>query len=255
MKTCDDLSFKVLTSGRPWYNVSGMNGGMVLMDREKQVVGIVEDDEQMCAEVADLLKKYGYGTAFYTDYEHIAEEIGQDTPDILLLDVNLPYKDGYEICREIRRKYAFPIIMLTAQDSAMDEVMALKCGADDFIAKPYHPQVLAAHIETVARRASRQPAGNMVTHKGVTLNMASAVISYQDKSAELTRNELKILYALMRKPDRIVAREEIMNDLWQEGQFIDENTLNVNVGRLRKKLADIGAADYLETKRGMGYKV
>lgn len=225
------------------------------MDRERQKIGIVEDEEQMRREVADLLKKYGYDTAVYTDFEHIMEEIERDTPDLLLLDVNLPYKDGYEICREIRGKYGFPIIMLTAQDSAMDEVMALKCGADDFIAKPYHPQVLAAHVETVARRAGKQPAGNRITHKGVTLDTASAVITYQDKSAELTRNELKILYSLMLKPGRIVAREEIMNSLWQEGQFIDENTLNVNVGRLRKKLADIGADDYLETKRGMGYKV
>lgn len=225
------------------------------MEKKKQKVGIAEDEEQMRREVADLLKKYGYDAVSYTDFECITEEIGQNVPDVLLLDVNLPYKDGYELCREIREKYVFPIIMLTAQDSAMDEVMALKCGADDFVAKPYHPQVLAAHIETALRRTSQQPAGNTLTHKGVILNTASAVITYQEKSAELTRNELKILYALMQKPDQIVARDEIMNSLWQDGQFIDENTLNVNIGRLRKKLADIGAADYLETKRGMGYKV
>lgn len=224
------------------------------MDGQKQIVGIVEDEEQMRMEVADLLKKYGYDTVSYTDFEHIMDAVGRNTPDLLLLDVNLPYKDGYEICREIREKYAFPIIMLTAQDSVMDEVMGLKCGADDFVAKPYHPQVLAAHIETIFRRTLQQT-GNTVTHKGVTLNTASAVITYQDRSAELTRNELKILYALMQKPDQIVARDEIMNSLWQDGQFIDENTLNVNIGRLRKKLADIGAAEYLQTKRGMGYKV
>lgn len=225
------------------------------MDSRKKKIGIIEDEEQMRVEVSGLLKKYGYDTALYTDFEHIMEEVEKDTPDILLLDVNLPYKDGYEICREIREQYTFPVIMLTAQDSAMDEVMALKCGADDFVAKPYHPQVLVAHIETVARRTLQQSAGTMVTHKGVRLNTASAVITYQDRSAELTRNELKILYVLMQKPDRIVARDEIMNGLWQEGQFIDENTLNVNIGRLRKKLADIGAADYIETKRGMGYRV
>lgn len=225
------------------------------MDSRKQKIGIIEDEEQMRVEVSGLLKKYGYDTALYTDFEHIMEEVEKDTPDILLLDVNLPYKDGYEICREIREQYTFPVIMLTAQDSAMDEVMALKCGADDFVAKPYHPQVLVAHIETVARRTLQQSAGTMVTHKGVRLNTASAVITYQDRSVELTRNELKILYILMQKPDRIVARDEIMNGLWQEGQFIDENTLNVNIGRLRKKLADIGAADYIETKRGMGYRV
>lgn len=225
------------------------------MDSRKQKIGIIEDEEQMRVEVSGLLKKYGYDTALYTDFEHIMEEVEKDTPDILLLDVNLPYKDGYEICREIREQYTFPVIMLTAQDSAMDEVMALKCGADDFVAKPYHPQVLVAHIETVARRTLQQSAGTMVTHKGVRLNTASAVITYQGRSAELTRNELKILYVLMQKPDRIVARDEIMNGLWQEGQFIDENTLNVNIGRLRKKLADIGAADYIETKRGMGYRV
>lgn len=225
------------------------------MDGKKQKVGIVEDEEQMRMEVEDLLKRYGYETVSYTDFEHICETVGQDTPDILLLDVNLPYKDGYEICREIRERYTFPIVMLTAQDSAMDEVMALKCGADDFVAKPYHPQVLTAHIDTIMRRVSDQSAGNRITHKGVTLNTASAVVNCQDKSVELTKNELKILYVLMQKPDRIVTREEIMGSLWQDGQFIDENTLNVNIGRLRKKLADIGAADYLETRRGMGYKV
>lgn len=225
------------------------------MVRKEQKVGIVEDEEQMRIEIADLLKRYGYGTIAYTDFVHIMEAVRQDTPDLLLLDVNLPYRDGYEICREIRERYAFPIIMLTAQDSAMDEVMALKCGADDFVAKPYHPRVLAAHIGAVLKRSLLQPAGNTMIHKGVTLDITSAVITYQDKCAELTRNELKILYTLMQKPGQIVARDEIMNGLWQEGQFIDENTLNVNIGRLRKKLAEIGAAEYLETKRGMGYKV
>lgn len=225
------------------------------MVRKEQKVGIVEDEGQMRMEIADLLKRYGYGTISYTDFVHIMEAVRQDTPDLLLLDVNLPYRDGYEICREIREQYAFPIIMLTAQDSAMDEVMALKCGADDFVAKPYHPQVLAAHIEAVLKRTLQQPAGNTMIHKGVTLDTASAAVTYQDKRAELTRNELKILYTLMQKPGQIVARDEIMDSLWQEGQFIDENTLNVNIGRLRKKLAEIGAAEYLETKRGMGYKV
>lgn len=225
------------------------------MLRKEQKIGIVEDEEQMRREIADLLKRYGYDTTAYTDFVHIIEAVQQNTPDLLLLDVNLPYRDGYEICREIREQFAFPIIMLTAQDSAMDEVMALKCGADDFVAKPYHPQVLAAHIETVLKRTLQQPTGNTITHKGVTLNMTSAVITYQDRHAELTRNELKILHTLMQKPGQIVARDEIMNGLWQEGQFIDENTLNVNIGRLRKKLAEIGATEYLETKRGMGYKV
>lgn len=225
------------------------------MVRKEHKVGIVEDEEQMRMEIAALLKRYGYGTIAYTDFVHIMEAVLQDTPDLLLLDVNLPYRDGYELCREIRERYVFPIIMLTAQDSAMDEVMALKCGADDFVAKPYHPQVLAAHIEAVLKRTLQQPAGNTITHKGVTLDTTSAVITYQGKRAELTRNELKILYTLMQKPEQIVARDEIINGLWQEGQFIDENTLNVNIGRLRKKLAEIGATKYLETKRGMGYKV
>lgn len=225
------------------------------MVRKEHKVGIVEDEEQMRMEIAALLKRYGYGTIAYTDFVHIMEAVLQDTPDLLLLDVNLPYRDGYELCREIRERYVFPIIMLTAQDSAMDEVMALKCGADDFVAKPYHPQVLAAHIEAVLKRTLQQPAGNTITHKGVTLDTTSAVITYQGRRAELTRNELKILYTLMQKPEQIVARDEIINGLWQEGQFIDENTLNVNIGRLRKKLAEIGATKYLETKRGMGYKV
>lgn len=218
-------------------------------------IGIIEDEEQMRKEVADLLKRYDYEVFAYLDYEHIVEEVGNQTPDLLLLDVNLPYKDGYEICREIRGMLSIPIIMLTAQDSAMEEVMALKSGADDFVAKPYHPQVLLAHIETVLSRTKEGSDRNGIACKGLILNLNSGTIKYQNREMELTKNEIRILALLMERQGNIVSRDDLMNALWQDGQFVDENTLNVNVGRLRKKIEEIGLADFIHTKRGMGYNV
>lgn len=219
------------------------------------VIGIVEDEEQIRVELADLLKRYGHTAKCYTEFDQIAASVQKEIPDLLLLDVNLPYKDGYEICREIREKLSLPIIMLTAQDSAMEEVMALKSGADDFVAKPYHPQVLLAHIEAVAKRVSAQSAKSQITCKGVTLDRTAGVLEYQGEQVELTKNELRILNLLMGHQGEIVSREDIMAELWQDGQFVDENTLNVNIGRLRKKLEALGVEHFLETKRGMGYRI
>jgi DNA-binding response OmpR family regulator len=216
---------------------------------------IIEDDEAMCEELIKLLERYEYETAFCKDFQNVIENVVLHNPDLVLLDINLPYKDGYEICRELRTKMEVPIIMLTAQNSVMEEVMGLKTGADDFIAKPYHPQVLLAHIESVLKRVGVNRENSSLCYQGVQLDLGSGKIVYEKRNRELTKNEIRILQLVMRQPGQIVSREEIMEELWQSGQFIDENTLNVNIVRLRKKLSEIGLDDFVKTKRGMGYLI
>lgn len=223
--------------------------------RDKVRIYIVEDEEHIRQELILLFNQYGYDVFYCEKFDKVVEDIINQQPDLILLDINLPYKDGYTLCREIRSNQDTPIIMLTGQDSALEEVMSLEAGADDFIGKPYHPKVLLAHIEAVLKRTSAQPVSNEIIVKGVSLDRSLAVLCFREKKVELTRNEFRILNQLMSNPDTIVSREEIMEELWQDGQFIDENTLNVNVGRLRKKLAGIGLDDFLKTKRGMGYCV
>lgn len=216
---------------------------------------IIEDETDICMELAKLLERYGYDVAFCKDFKNVIQDVKECVPDLILLDINLPYKDGFQFCKEIREQMSTPVIMLTSQNSEMEEVMSLKAGADDFVGKPYHPQVLLAHIETVLKRTSKAENQELLSYSGVTLDRMGGNLEYQGKRIELTRNELKILSLFMGQPGTIISREEIMEELWQDGQFVDENTLNVNIVRLRKKLSGIGLDDFLETKRGMGYRI
>lgn len=216
---------------------------------------LIEDEVEIRQELASLLERYGYHAAFSEDFVTVIEDVKKCSPDLVLLDVNLPYKDGYTICRELREQMSVPIIMLTAQNSEMEEVMSLKSGADDFVSKPYHPQVLLAHIEVVLKRAGAEHTKQVLNHRGLALYLLSGIMEYEGKQIELTRNELRILSLLMEQPGVIVTRDEMMEVLWQNGQFVDENTLNVNIVRLRKKLLELGLEDFLETKRGMGYRI
>lgn len=201
---------------------------------------LIEDEVEIRQELASLLERYGYHAAFSEDFVTVIEDVKKCSPDLVLLDVNLPYKDGYTICRELREQMSVPIIMLTAQNSEMEEVMSLKSGADDFVSKPYHPQVLLAHIEVVLKRAGAAHTKQVLNYRGLALYLLSGIMKYEGKQIELTRNELKILSLLMEQPGVIVSRDEMMEVLWQDGQFVDENTLNVNIVRLRKKLLELG---------------
>ena len=173
----------------------------------------------------------------------------------ILLDINLPYQDGFQVCREIRQKSNLPIIVLTSRNSDFDELMSLNIGADDYIAKPYNAQILLARIQKLLARTYEVQDNIVLTHKGLTLNLLKAEISYQGNKKSLTKNELGILRLLMVNKGNIIPRDAIIDELWQSEQFIDENTLNVNIVRLRKALTEIGLPDYLETKRGLGYCV
>ena len=214
---------------------------------------IVEDNEKIRNELSDFLNKYGYETFIIEDFYNSVEQILEQDAHLVLLDINLPRFDGYYICREIRAKSNIPIIIVTSRDSEIDELMSMNLGADDFIAKPYNTQILLARINSLLKRSYKQENNELLSHKGVTLNLAKSLVTYKGKEIELSKNEVKILHILMKNKEIILSRDEIMEALWQTNEFIDDNTLTVNVNRLRKKLESIGVNDYIITKRGQGY--
>ena len=216
---------------------------------------VVEDETEICKELSVLLQKYGYAYESSTDFAHITDHILKAEADLVLLDINLPYQDGYTICREIRKQSDIPIIVLTSRNTDFDELMSLNIGADDFISKPYNAQVLIARIQKILKRTYEAQVNSVLIHKGLTINLLKATASYGDKEVDLTKNELGILRLLVVNKGNVIPRDAIIDELRQSDEFIDENTLNVNIVRLRKKLSEIGAPDYLETKRGLGYKV
>ena len=216
---------------------------------------VVEDETEICKELSVLLQKYGYAYESSIDFAHITDHILKAEADLVLLDINLPYQDGYMICREIRKQSDIPIIVLTSRNTDFDELMSLNIGADDFISKPYNAQVLIARIQKILKRTYEAQVNSVLIHKGLTINLLKATASYGDKEVDLTKNELGILRLLVVNKGNVIPRDAIIDELWQSDEFIDENTLNVNIVRLRKKLSEIGASDYLETKRGLGYKV
>lgn len=215
---------------------------------------IIEDNENIKNELIDFLKRYGYEAYGVNDFEHIVKMALKDGPDLILLDINLPYYDGYYICREIRKEKDIPIIIVTSRDSEMDEIMSMNLGADDFITKPYNTQILLARIAAVLRRTSGNNSVNdVVEHKGLKLNVTNGSVSFNENGIDLTKNELKILLCLMKNKGCIVSRDDLMDYLWNSDLYVDDNTLSVNVTRLRKKLSEIGFDDGIETKRGLGY--
>ncbi len=215
---------------------------------------IIEDNENLKKELIEFLVRYGYEAYGMDDYKNAIEIVLKDEPDLILLDVNLPYYDGYFICREIRKKNSsIPIIIVTSRDSDMDEIMSMNLGADDFVTKPYNTQVLLARIGSLLRRSGAGKVQDILEHKGLKLNMNKGEVTYAEKSTDLSKNEFKILSCLMKNKENIVSREDLMDYLWNSDLFIDDNTLSVNVTRLRKKLDDLGFKNGIETKRGIGY--
>ena len=214
---------------------------------------IIEDEEKIRLELSTFLNRYGYETSYSTDFENIVDISLKEEPDIILLDINLPYYDGYYICREIRRKSNVPIIVVTSRNSEIDELMSMNLGADDFITKPYNTQILLARIASIIRRTYQNLDSEVFEFKGLKYNMSTSEMTFDNKKCELTKNESKILFTLMKNKERIVSRNDLMKALWQDDEFVDDNTLTVNINRLRKKLEEIGAVDYIQTKRGQGY--
>ena len=225
-------------------------------EQEQRKIFIVEDDINIKEELQTFLNRYGYQVLSVNKFENVLQEIEAARPDLVLLDINLPVFDGYYLCRELRKKSELPIIMVTSRDSDMDELMSMNLGADDFVTKPYNTDILLARIEAVLKRTYGSNQGNkehIISYKNLDLHLASGEISSPLGSHELTKNELKILAYLMQNQKMIISREMLMEVLWESDIFIDDNTLSVNMTRLRKKLEELGMANMIETRRGLGY--
>ena len=217
---------------------------------------VVEDDHQIQQELVLLLQRNGFEAQALTSFESVPQQIIAAHPDLVLLDLNLPGIDGQQICREVRQLSNVPIIVVTSRNTDLDELMVLSLGADDFIAKPYNTQILLMHITSVLRRANSDvTTGTKLSHAGVTLDSSSCKVSANQKSVELTKNELRILSLLMQNAGTVVARQRIQEELWQSDEFVDDNTLTVNISHLRNTLASIGVEDFVMTRRGLGYVI
>lgn len=214
---------------------------------------IVEDNEEFRSELINFLSRYGYEAYGPDKFDNILDEILNDRQDLILLDINLPFYDGYYLCREIRKCKDTPIIVVTSRNSDMDEIMSMNLGADDFVTKPYNTEILLARIAALLRRTLNTIAQDKLEHKGLELNITTGVLSFNNNSIDLTKNELKILSYLIKNKSTIVTREDLMDYLWSSDLFVDDNTLSVNITRIRKKLDEIGFENGIETKRGIGY--
>lgn len=219
-------------------------------------VMIVEDDEIISNSIAGYLNKWQYTTHEVSNFQNVITEFVEEKPDIVLMDINLPYFDGYYFCEEIRKISKVPIIFISSASDDMNIVMAMNIGADDFIEKPFKLVVLKAKIEALLRRVYNFNSSNsLIVYKEVIFDINKDEIKYKDNIATLTKNESKILTILLENREKIVSREEIITALWQSDNFIDENTLSVNINRLRSKLKSIGIDEFITTKKGKGYIV
>ena len=215
---------------------------------------IVEDDEKLRAELEKFLKNNGYNISTISKFDNITEDIINKNADLVLLDINLPGADGEYICKEIRKTSNVPIIMITCRDNELDELISLNNGADQYVTKPYNLQILLAKISGLLKRNQRTDMKqNKIDFKDFILDVSKSVIEANNKQVELTKNEFKILHFLTLNRGKIVPREDIMEYLWDSEAFIDDNTLTVNIKRLRSKLEELNLQDLIETRRGQGY--
>ena len=217
---------------------------------------IVEDDNTIAERLASHLKKWNYKTICVRDFKNVMEEFKKTDPQLVILDIGLPFYNGFYWCQEIRKLSNVPIIFLSSMNDNMNIVMAMNMGGDDFIPKPFDLEVLTAKIQALLRR-SYDFAGNssIMEHRGAVLNLMDATLTWAGQQLELTKNELKILHALLEHKEKIVSREELMEKLWESDAYVDENTLSVNVNRLRKKLSAVGLDGFILTKKGIGYRI
>ena len=215
---------------------------------------IVEDDNKLREEMKIFLNNNGYSAQYLEKFDDTINDILKYSPDLLLLDINLPNTDGEYICKELRKVSQLPIIIVTSRDSEIDELLSINYGADHYITKPFNIQILLAKIGSLLRRVHISSEESEQINAGdFILNISKSKIEKGEKFVELTKNELKILKYLVKNRDKIVSREDVMEYLWEDSSFVDDNTLTVNVTRLRTKLAELNLKDLLETKRGQGY--
>ena len=219
------------------------------------LIYIVEDDAAIRGELVQVLERSGFAVAWCETFDRVDEDIQAAGPDLVLLDLTLPGTDGQFVCRELRAVSEVPIMVLTSRVTEIDEVMSMTMGADDFVPKPYRARVLVARIQALLRRVAGAQDRRVVEHNGVTLDLSRSTASANGRQVELTKNEMRILALLISRAGTIVSREAIMRDLWDSDAFVDDNTLTVNINRLRATLEKIGVTGYLTTHRGRGYSV
>lgn len=217
---------------------------------------IVEDDETIAETLAAHLKKWDYETKGIADFKNVMEEFVQSDPHLVILDVMLPFYNGFYWCQKIREISKVPIIFLSSANDNMNIVMAMNMGGDEFIEKPFDLNVVTAKVQAVLRRAySFQGSSSVLEYQGLLLNLNDATVTFQEEKTELTKNEFRILQTLLESVGKIVSRDSIITMLWESDAFIDDNTLTVNVSRLRKKLDKMGWKDRIRTKKGIGYMI
>ena len=217
---------------------------------------IVEDDEVIARSLQNHLKSWDYEVKCVQDFSNVMAEFAAFDPQLVLMDITLTFFNGYHWCREIRKVSKLPIIFLSSASDNMNIVMAVNMGADDFIPKPFDLDVLTVKVQAMLRRSyDFTGTSSVLEHKGVMLNLTEATLTYQEEKLELTKNDLKIMQVLMENKEKVVSRDTLMTKLWESDSYVDENTLSVNVNRLRKKLDAIGLEDYIVTKKGIGYRL
>ena len=215
---------------------------------------IVEDDRTIAGTLSAHLRKWDYEAECVEDFKNVLEKFVQFDPQLVLLDIMLPFFNGFHWCQEIRKISKVPVVFLSSANDNMNIVMAMNMGGDEFIEKPFDLNVVTAKVQAVLRRAySFQGSGNVLEYQGILLNLNDASVTYKEKKLELTKNEFRILQTLLESTGKIVSRDLIITNLWESDAFIDDNTLTVNVSRLRRKLEELGLADMIRTKKGIGY--
>jgi Response regulators consisting of a CheY-like receiver domain and a winged-helix DNA-binding domain len=215
---------------------------------------IVEDDITISSMIKEHLEKWNYEVFDSKIFNNIIEDFIHYSPDLVLLEIYLPLYNGYHWCEKIRQISQIPIIFISSANENMNIIMAMNMGGDDFITKPFDLNVLISKIQAILRRTySFSKEFHILSYQDVYLNLLDATVSYRDQIINLTKNELKILQLLFERPQTIISRDELMNHLWQNNQFVDDNTLSVNMNRLRKKLEEIGLKSFIVTKKGLGY--
>lgn len=217
---------------------------------------MVEDDEIIARSIREHLQAWNYDVCCVEDFSNVVAEFVRFDPQLVLMDITLPFFNGYHWCSEIRKISKVPVIFLSSAADNMNIVMAVNMGADDFIPKPFDLEVLTVKIQAMLRRSyDFAGTGSMLEHKGAILNLNETTLTYQEQKIELTKNEFRILEILMENKEKVVSRETLMTKLWESDKYVDENTLSVNVNRLRKKLEALGLEEFILTKKGIGYRL
>lgn len=225
------------------------------MENRKWKIFLVEDDKVIAEEIKRHLNFWNYEIKIAEDFQNVFDDFKNFHPDLVLMDVSLPFYNGYHWCKIIRKNSKVPILFISAADENLNLIMAMDLGADDYLTKPFELELLQIKIRALLRRAYEYVETRNIFYNDIRLDCDNMIISRENKEIELTKNEFKILEILLEKPGKVVNRDEIIDKIWQTDSYIDDNTLTVNVMRLRKKLEDINIFELIKTKKGVGYYV